>query len=256
MSRTVGVVVPAFEPDVERLSRYVTALDDRLAPAVIRIELDDPDPGVVDALSALPATVNAVDRRRGKGAAITEGFDALETDVLAFADADGSTPADSIAAVVAKVVNGEANLATGSRRHPDAQVTSHQKVLRRFLGDGFAWLARRLLEPDLYDYQCGAKAISAETWTTVRDHLYESGFAWDIELIAVSGAVGATIVEVPVVWEDTPESTVAPVEDTLSMFRGLLASHHRAKFIRQHRFHGLLASRDERVPLVERWMDE
>ena len=256
MSRTVGVVVPAFEPNVERLSRYVRALDERLSPAVLRVELDDPAPGVVDELADLPATVNAVEHRRGKGAAITEGFDALDTDVLAFADADGSTPADSIAAVVSPVGRRRVDLAVGSRRHPEATVESHQKVLRRFLGDGFAWLARRLLEPDLYDYQCGAKAIDAETWRTVRGHLYEGGFAWDIELIAVAGAVGARIAEVPVTWEDEPESTVSPVGDSISLFRGLLAAHHRAKLIRHHRLHGLLASRDERLPLVERWADE
>lgn len=256
MSRSVGVVVPAYDPDVALLSRYVRALSDRLAPAVIRVELDDPAPGVVDALADLPATVNAVARRRGKGAAITEGFDALGTDVLAFADADGSTPVDSVAAVVAPVQSGSVDLAAGSRRHPRAAVASHQKVLRRFLGDGFAWLARRLLEPDLYDYQCGAKAISASAWTDVRSHLYEAGFAWDIELVAVAGALGKTIEEVPIVWEDRPESTVSPVGDTVSMFRGLIASHHRAELIREHRIHGLLASRDERRPLVERWADE
>lgn len=256
MSRTVGVVVPAYRPDVERLSRYVLALDERLSPTALRIELDDPEPRVVDALSTLPATVNVVDRRRGKGAAITEGFDAIDADVFAFADADGSTPADSVAAVVAPVTSGKVDLAVGSRRHPSASVTSHQKVVRRFLGDGFAWLARRLVDPDLYDYQCGAKAVSAETWRRVRNHLYEGGFAWDIELVAVAGALGAAVAEVPVVWEDNPESTVSPVGDTASMFRGLLASHHRAKLIRQHRLHGLIASRDERLPLVERWNDE
>lgn len=256
MSRTVGVVVPAFKPNVERLSAYVSALDDRLSPAVIRIELDDPAPGVAEALSTLPAQVNAVDYRRGKGAAITDGFDALDVDVMAFADADGSTPADSVAAVVGPVKNGHADLSVGSRRHPAASISSHQKVLRRFLGDGFAWLSRRLLEPNLYDYQCGAKAISTTFWDEVRDHLYEGGFAWDIELIAVVGALGGEIREVPVVWEDEPESTVSPIDDTISMFRGLLAAHHRSKLIRQHRLHNLLASRDERVPLIERWTDE
>lgn len=256
MSRSVGVVVPAYKPDVERLSRYVRALDERLAPAAFRIELDAPSAGVVDALADLPVTINEVNRRRGKGAAITEGFDALDTDVLVFADADGSTPADSVAAVVAPVKSEKVPIAVGSRRHPNAMINSHQKVLRRFLGDGFAWLSRRLIDPDLYDYQCGAKAISATAWNDVRGHLYESGFAWDIELIAVAGALGAIIEEVPVVWEDEPESTVSPVGDTISMFRGLLAAHHRAKLIREHRLHGLLASQDERLPLVERWTDE
>ncbi|MFB6220395.1 MAG: glycosyltransferase [Halolamina sp.] len=252
MSRSVGVVVPAYRPDVARLSRYVRALDERLSPAELRIELDDPAPGDPAALADLPATVNVVDRRRGKGAAVTEGFEALDTDVLAFADADGSTPADSITDVVEPVASGEYDLAAGSRRHPEATVKSHQKVLRRFLGDAFAWLARRLLAPDLHDYQCGAKAVSANFWARVRRHLYEPGFAWDIEFLAIAGALGGRITEVPVVWEDQPESTVAPVSDTLSMFIGLLTARHRANVVRGSRVHELLAARSDRRPLVER----
>ncbi|AEN05057.1 glycosyltransferase [Halolamina sp.] len=251
MSRSVGLVVPAYRPDVERLSSFVKALDERLEPTEFRIELDDPGPGDAAALASLPATVNVADRRRGKGAAITEGFEALSTDVLAFADADGSTPADSVANVISAVESGEFDLAAGSRRHPKATVKSHQKVLRRFLGDGFAWLARRLLGPNLHDYQCGAKAVSANFWARLRRHLYESGFAWDIELIAVAGALGGRIAEVPVVWEDQPASTVDPITDSVAMFTGLLGARQRAAVVRGSRLHQLLDRRSNRTPLVE-----
>ena len=252
MDCSVGVVVPAYRPDTERLCAYVRELDDRLGPAVIRIEIDDPNGETLDRLDDLPSSVevDAVDSRRGKGAAITAGFEALDTDVLAFADADGSTPADSIADVVDPVVDGTADLAVGSRRHPDAAVASHQTFARRYLGDGFAFLARLLLDVDLYDYQCGAKAITASAWRDVRTHLYEPGFAWDIELVAVAGAFDADIVEVPVVWEDQPGSTVSPVRTTLRLGRGLLVSRHRAKVIQKDRLHSLLDARRGGEPLL------
>ncbi|SEO41255.1 Glycosyl transferase family 2 [Halogranum amylolyticum] len=243
MTRTVGVVIPAYRPDVALLGKYVRALTDRLSPDVVRIELDAATADVVEALADLPAEVNAVRYRRGKGTAITAGFEALDTDVLAFADADGSTPADSIADVLAPVLDGEADLSVGSRRHPDATVASHQTFARRYLGDGFAWLARQLLDAKLYDYQCGAKATTRETWRAVRHHLYEPGFAWDIELVAVAAALGARITEVPVVWEDQPGSTVSPVRTTLRLGRGLLIARHRAKLLADDDLHTLLESR-------------
>jgi glycosyltransferase involved in cell wall biosynthesis len=252
---SVGVVVPAYRPDTERLRSYVHALRDRLDPAVVRIELDDPRSDTLEELAGFPDWVelNAVPSRRGKGAAITAGFEALDTDVLAFADADGSTPADSVADVVRPVVDREADLSVGSRRHPDATVASHQTFARRYLGDAFAWLARQLLDVDLYDYQCGAKALTAETWRAVRRHLYEPGFAWDIELVAVTGALDRRVVEVPVVWEDQPGSTVSPVRTTLRLGRGLLVSRHRAKVLRKDRLHSLLDARRGGEPsLVER----
>ena len=270
MSRSVGIVIPAYRPDVDRLGAYVRALRTALDPEEIRVELDSEghgpsgsrpeaddaaEPAVRDRIADLPVTLNEASGRRGKGAAITAGFEALsaEVDVLAFADAEGSTPAPSIADVIRPVVAGDADLAAGSRRHPEATVESHQTVARRHLGDGFAWLARRLLDVHLYDYQCGAKALTAEAWELIRPHLHEPGFAWDIELLAVADAVGCRIVEVPVVWEDRPESTVSPVRTTLRLARGLVVSRHRAKLIRDDRLHSLLDRPRESTPaLVER----
>ena len=136
--RSLGLVVPAYQPDVDRLTAYVRACRERLSPAAVRIELDAPDAGTADALrEALPGvTVAVASERRGKGAAVTAGFEALvdAVDMLAFADADGSTPPGSLAAVVAPVLEQRADLAIGSRRHPHATVIGHQTLARRRLG--------------------------------------------------------------------------------------------------------------------------
>lgn len=265
MTRTVGLVVPAYRPDVETLSAYVGALAARITPTptAIRIELDDATDETVAALETLstsasvpvPVTINAVDDRRGKGAAITAGFEALETDVRAFADADGSTPASSVGDVVEAVLEGRANLAAGSRRHPAATVESHQSFARKRLGDVFAWTASRLLEVSLYDYQCGAKAIDGETWEAVRTHLCEPGFAWDIELVALTHALGYRILEVPVTWEDDPQSTVSPVGTSIELGLSLCRSRHRAKHLRGDRVHTAIANRrSQPVSLLERFV--
>jgi len=253
MSSTVGVVVPAFRPDVTELRRYVTAIVETVAPETVVVELDAPKDGVVAQLGDLPAVVETVPYRRGKGAAITAGFEHLETDVLVFADADGSTPVESLADVVEEVRSGSADLSVGSRRHPDAAVASHQTFARRFLGDGFAWLAGNLLSVSLFDYQCGAKAITAGAWGQVRQHLYEPGFAWDVELVAIAGALDLRVAEVPIRWEDRPGSTVSPVRDSLALFKALLASRHRAKQLSDDRLHTAIAARREQpTALVER----
>ncbi len=254
MSRTVGVVVPAYRPDIEVLRGYIDMLQTVVTPAELRVELDDPHGDVVAQLEESPAVVNAVAERRGKGAAITDGFEALETDVLAFADADGSTPAESIHSVIAPVLRDEADLAVGSRRHPDADIRSHQSVLRQRLGDMFAWIARRFLDVDLYDYQCGAKAVSRETWLDVRDHLYEPGFAWDVELVAMAGALEKRITEVPVAWEDHPDSTVAPTVVVPELLAALVSARHRARRMEGHPLHTSIAThREEKAPLFRRY---
>ena len=249
----LGIVVPAFRPDAERLASYLRDLDAELDPVAIRVELDAPEAGVERTLSALDMSsldVNAVTRRRGKGAAITAGFEALSTDRLAFADADGSTAAAELASVVGALEG--ADIAAGSRRHPEATVVGHRTLVRRLLGDGFAWIARRALDSSLYDYQCGAKALTAEAWATVRGHLYEPGFAWDIELLAVAGALGLAVREVPIVWTDRPGSTVDPLRTALSMGKALLVTRHRAKRLQNSPLHRVLPRSDEPTPLVDR----
>ena len=255
MSRSVGIVVPAYRPDVSTLQSYLTALQNVVDPAVIRIEIDVPDEETIDRLDdfGVDVAVNPAPYRRGKGAAITAGFEALDTDVLAFADADGSTPASSMADVIEPVVEDRADLAAGSRRHPEADIQSHQTFARRFLGDGFAWFARRMLAAELYDYQCGAKAITASAWSQVREHIFEPGFAWDVELVAIAGAMDLRIAEVPITWEDQPGSTVSPIRTAMDLGAAVFSARHRAKRIRDSRIHRMIAAqRGESTALIDR----
>jgi len=251
MGSSLGLVIPAYRPDVEALAAYVEALRRELAPAAVRIELDAPDPGTVEALASVDATVNVASGRRGKGAAVTAGFDALETDVLAFVDADGSTPAAELGRVIAAVGEG-ADLAVGSRRHPDATVTTHQTFARRRLGDAFAWLARRALTVQLSDYQCGAKAITADTWEAVSGSLTETGFAWDIELVALVDALGLHVTEVPVTWHDRPGSTVSPVADSIAFGRALVMVRRRATQLQRERLEGPAGRHETAETLADR----
>lgn len=253
MADRVGIVIPAYDADPEQLATYIDSLEETLAPARIHVEFDCPTEDTVRHVAETSATLRVSDRRRGKGAAVTAGFDCLETSILAFVDADGSTPATALAAVLSPVLDGSAHLAVGSRRHPDAVVTVHQSRVRRRLGDVFVRVARQLLPVPLYDYQCGAKAIRRETWEAVRSEITSPGFAWDVELICLAAAVGAEIQEVPIHWEDRPGSTVPPVRSSLEFARALFRGWHRARLLRGSRINRSL----DRVvptatPVIER----
>lgn len=222
-------MIPAFDPDYELLSSYVQDLQAGVAD-VVHVELDAPDGPPAGALET-PDSHTIVRRRRGKGQAITDGFDSLETDVLAFADADGATPSSSIDAVVAPVRDGAVELSIGSRRHPASTIESHQTRFRRRLGDSFAWLARQLLPISVYDYQCGAKALTADAWEQIRPSITETGFAWDLELLGLAGQLGISHREVPVRWNDQPGSTVDPLGATYEMGTALFAIRRRLNTI-------------------------
>lgn len=160
MTGSIGIVIPAYRPDVEVLTEYVHALD---APDV--------------------------------------------------------------------------DLAVGSRRHPDAVIETTQSITRQFLGDGFAWLARRLLDVQLADYQCGAKAVTSDGWQQLHEHLSGPGFAWDVELVAFAGALDLRVREVPITWHDHPNSTVPPVRTSIRLASALVRARHRARRLDGSRLH-------------------
>lgn len=241
MGVSTGIVIPAYRPDRDRLIGYTQKLDAVLDPDAIHVELDCPNSTEVAAsIQRDTVSVNVARDRRGKGAAVTAGFNALDTDVRMFLDADGATPASSAAKVLAPLTDGTADLSVGSRRHPDADVQNHQTVIRKFMGDTFAGLSSLMLPISLTDYQCGAKAVTADLWQEVTSHLYESGFAWDLELVAVSDAMGYDVTEVPIAWEDQPGSTVDLAPALIEFARALVTVRHRALSLQGSILHSTL----------------
>jgi glycosyltransferase involved in cell wall biosynthesis len=240
INESVGIVIPAYEPDMQTLEQYIIDLESIVNPETIRIEFDVPQQANVTRAEEVVDQVNIAERRRGKGAAIMDGLDALETDILVFTDADGSVPADSLTNILDQVKAEVADISIGSRRHPSSEILSHQTIIRRLLGDVFAFMARGMLPTQCRDYQCGAKAVRADAWDMIGDHCYEPGFAWDLEFISVAGSLGYNIAEVPVTWEDHPDSTVAPLATVLELATALVDVKRRTEAIRSSpRYHDI-----------------
>lgn len=210
MTNSVGLVVPALDPDVPRLRRYLDDLQEAVDPTVIRIELDDPTGTYHDLGSRLDATVAITDRRRGKGKAITDGFESLTTDIRAFVDADGSTSPRSVDRLV-EVCSTEADIAIASRHHPTSTVTGRSRV-RRVMSRSFATFAGIATGIGVADFQCGAKAVTASAWDGLKADLTEAGFGWDLELLWLAAGRGYAIEEVPIEWAEKPGSTVPPLQ--------------------------------------------
>ncbi|MDQ2072351.1 glycosyltransferase [Haloarcula sp. H-GB4] len=229
-SDSLGIVIPAYDPDILTLETYIKDIKEELGPEVIRIEIDAPRQAHADRLEEI-AEVNVSTKRRGKGGAIMEGFDALDTDIVAFADADGSVPATSIDDIVRQIRDGTTDVSIASRRHPSSHIVAHQTIIRRFLGDAFAFAARKILPTQCRDYQCGAKAVRSEAWKAIGHHCYEPGFAWDLEFVSVAGSLGYEIAEIPIEWEDHPDSTVNPISTSIELATALIDVKRRTDAI-------------------------
>lgn len=223
------LIIPAFN-EVERLPPYLNSiqpyLDRAFGGAYQVVVVDD---GSRDRLTAVVEagttqwpqlafcrhTVN-----QGKGAAVRTGVLAARGRFVMFADADGATPIEEELKLRQRIEQG-ADLAVGSRLHRAADVSRNRHWKRQTLGLCFAWLVRRLFSLPLRDSQCGFKMFRREVAQRLFALGQETGYLFDIEILALAHRLGYRIAEVPVSWSDVPGSKVRLMRDSWGMFCGL-----------------------------------
>ncbi len=156
----------------------------------------------------------------GKGYAIRQAWNtAPETiKVLAFVDADGSVPAQSVAEQLLESLQNPEQIRCGVRPKPSKETRSFK---RRIMGSLFANYVRKQLKLDVSDPQCGFKMIPASTYRRLRRRFKIDRFAFDGELLALAMQQGLQIVEQELPWVESPTSTVRSLRDGWKMLRDI-----------------------------------
>lgn len=155
---------------------------------------------------------------RGKGAAVRTGMAAARGVRRLFADADGATRMDELAALEAAVANG-AEIAIGSREGGGKQV--QVSATRRFLGRWFNRAVRMGSVRGIRDTQCGFKLFASARAIGLFELLQEDGYAFDVELVFLAQRLGVPLAEVPVNWTAQPGSKVRVWRDGMRMLRAV-----------------------------------
>ena len=221
-TRSVVIPVYAEEPAV------VTGLVDDLLRAgwhQVVVCADEPSADLQSTLETIDgdphATLSVSETRRGKGGAIAAGLDLATGDVVGYVDADGAISVRELRCVYRLVERGDADLAIGSRGVP-GNGRAGQSFLRRTLAGSYRWLARQVTGVPVQDFQCGAKALTREAWSSVAADVNEREFAFDTELIARVYHQGFRIREVSIDWADPGDSDVRLRRDVPGMLSSLV----------------------------------
>jgi dolichyl-phosphate beta-glucosyltransferase len=150
---------------------------------------------------------------RGKGYAVRCGLQAARGDWRVFTDVDLAYSLEDVMRL-AEVLRGGADVAIGSRTHPDSEMVLPTRLqgyaYRRHLQSmAFSALVRWLLPLTQRDTQAGLKGLSARAAGLVLPHLSCDGFGFDCELLTACVRHGLTIREVPVRvrYEDRASTT-------------------------------------------------
>ncbi|MCU1499182.1 MAG: putative glycosyl transferase [Acidimicrobiales bacterium] len=221
----LSIVIPAYN-EAQRLPialpRLREAIEGHDDWEVILVDDNSTDATVsvaADLLSGLPrCRVLQLDRHRGKGAAVRAGVaDALGDNIM-FMDADMATDLEHLNDMVGLLERHDAVI--GSRYAPGA-VTAGYTPSRDNVSRLFLTMSRNAMGIPLSDFQCGFKGFRAPVARVVFHLMKEPGWAFDVELLALTHAVGADIHEMPVRWSSVQGSHLKILSDSAKMVRDL-----------------------------------
>lgn len=154
----------------------------------------------------------------GKGEAVRRGVMDATGECIVIYDADAATPAAVILEYAPWILEQDYDLVGGSRElgiRAGRDVSNSPR--RRLAGRIFSLLTRSVV-PDYLDTQCGFKLLRRKAGQHLFSMLNQSGFVWDVELLALARKNDYKVAEVPIDWHHVPGSKISILRDGWKMF--------------------------------------
>ncbi len=224
----LDIVIPVYNEERE-LRHSVLRLYRHLATSLRDIDFRitiadnasvDGTPRIAAALAReLPLVSHLRLEQKGRGRALRAAWSASDADVVAYMDVDLSTDLEHLRALVAPLLAGEADIAIGSRLAHGAAVTRGRK--RELISRIYNGLLRVSLGVRFSDAQCGFKAARRSAVQRLLPLIEDENWFFDTELLVLAEREQMTIAEVPVRWQDDPDSRVDIVATALEDLRGI-----------------------------------
>lgn len=233
----LSIVIPAFN-EAARIEPYLVAIREYVRGEYAGdCEVLVVDDGSRDGTTALVQKLAEAwpalrlirhEANRGKGAAVRTGVAAARGRRILFADADGATPIEEERRLAIAVANGS-EIAAASRYLAGPGVARDRNRRRETASLIFRILAKLLVGVGVKDTQCGFKMFQAGAGKALFELSQETGYLFDIEVLALAQRSGWSVKEVAVNWSEKPGSKVRFFRDSLRMFAGLWRLRRRLR---------------------------
>ena len=227
MKATVDIVIPVFNEE-QALPRSIVILADFLKtnlrnPWQIVIADNastDKTQSVSEMLCERYAGVNYVHiPRKGRGRALRAAWLDSTADIVSYMDVDLSTDLSHFPQLIESLQQGY-HVAVGSRLSKGSRVTRSLK--REAVSRGYNLLIKSMFFTPFRDAQCGFKALTRQAARAIVPHVKNDNWFFDTELLIVAAKRGYRIKQVPVKWDDDPNSTVNIAGTAAEDLKGLL----------------------------------
>ena len=235
MVGSLSVVIPAYN-EAENLPACLQKVHSVLNTLKLDWEIIVVNNGSTDGTDTLVKNrqkeipnLRLIESQKGKGHAVTRGMLDANGELRLFMDADNSTTIDHIERMIPYIKEGY-SVVIGSLTEPGAKIVSGGeeplwKVLFGKLGN--KWI-QIFAVWGIKDTQRGFKIFTARAAKDIFPRLTIFGGGFDAEALAIARLRGYKIKEIPVTWNNGPDSKVtlwAYIQcllETLQIFRNRL----------------------------------
>ncbi len=212
----ISVVIPAYNESV-RIGRTLQAVGSWLKSRQYDAEIivvnnrstDDTADVVRNFMQAYHAIRLIDEPKPGKGHAVTTGMLFATGRIRLFMDADNSTTIDHLVSMEPYLERGY-DVVIGSLAVPGAHVVrgGGEPLWRVVLGKlGNLWIQLWAV-PGIWDTQRGFKVFTAKAANDIFRRMTIFGWGFDVEVLAIARAHGYRIKEVPITWDNPPDTRV------------------------------------------------
>ena len=237
MLATVEIVIPVLNEEsalpfcVAELFAYIEQHSEWKWVVVIA------DNGSVDRTTEIAAELSemynnlSISRleERGRGRALKKAWSESDADVRLYMDVDLSTDIEALPELVSCIINEGYEVAIGSRLSKGSQVVN-RSFKREVTSRGYNILIHLLFPFTKFkDAQCGFKAVSRKAAENLVPLVEDNAWFFDTELLLLAGNAGYAIKEIPVHWEDDPDTRVRIISTAWEDIKGLLRLRLRGR---------------------------
>lgn len=210
----LSVVIPAYN-ESKRIGRTLELVGAWLAShggdaeiIVVNNKSTDATADVVREFHQRFPFLRMIDEKRpGKGYAVAAGMLFATGRVRLFMDADNSTSIEHLEKA-RPLLDAGYDVVIGSLAAKGARVIHGEPPWRVLLGKlGNLWIQFWAV-PGIHDTQRGFKIFTAAAANDIFPKLSIYGWGFDVEVLALARAHGYRIAEIPVTWDNDPNSTV------------------------------------------------
>lgn len=232
----LSVVIPAYNeahrigPTLQDISNFLCLIEDESEIIIVNDGSTDNTEQLVrrfmsglDDMRRFKTQVILINEKqnRGKGAALRKGMLEANAKYVVFTDADNSTHIREFNKLI-EYVKTTYDIAIGSRSLPGSNIIKKQSWVRQTMGKIFNRIVKLSTLEGFIDTQCGFKLFRRDAARTIFSETRINGFACDVEILYIAKKKSYKIIEVPVTWENHPESRVRLFSSSYRMLRDVL----------------------------------